>query len=382
MPVHGSATVVGIPKVGEYGTTVNMELAGRTWRATLADCPTVGLGDRIEVDGVGLPLREGSERFLLLHGVTGRLQVREAHLLEPGPRLWQYAASWRHSFSDLTAKWLPPESAALTQALCFDLNGELDPKTTDRLRQTGTIHVVSASGLHVFLIAASLMGLLSLLPIPRGAQVLLVGLLLTMYAGATGLSPPVVRAVLMSIVGLSAYLFRRERDALSALAFAGVIYLLWQPRQVYDPGFQLSFVTVGAMALFLHRRPKRHLAREKLEEALWVSWVAFLASTPLVAYHFGGVSLSALPANLLVALPVSVAVISAFLAQILGWILPALGVGILSCVTGPMSGAVLWLVEHLSGPGWYFEVPGFSAYLLPLFYGLLLLTWRQRIVHP
>jgi competence protein ComEC len=329
-------------------------------------------------------LREGSEKYLLLHGVTGRLQARRLEAVAPGPVWWRWADAWHQSFSTFCARWLPPEAAALTQALCVDLNGELDPATTDRLRQTGTIHIVSASGLHVFLLAFALMAGLSSLPIPRPIQVAVVAAVLTLYAGATGLNPPVVRAALMSIVGLSAYLLRRESDGLSALALSAVIYLLWQPRQVYDPGFQLSFVTVGAMALFLaDTEGKRHLALEYGLEAAKVSGVAFLASAPLVAYHFGTLSLSSLPANLLIALPASAAVVTAFAAHLTSYLVPALGVGLLTLGTGPMAGFVLWLTEHLADQPWSsVDMPGFSAYWLPLVYGLGLLMWRQRIKLP
>jgi len=382
--VSGNGTVVSAPRRGPVGTKFNLEMPDRTWEVQGEKIPDLSLGDEISVVGVGMPLREGSEQYLALHGVSGRLQAKRITFLTAGPWPWQIASSWRRSFEKLTQQSQPKEAAALTSALCFDLSGELSKETTDRLKETGTIHIVSASGLHVVVLAIAVIWVLSKAPIPRGVQIAILAAILILYAGATGLNPPIVRAALMSIFGQSAYLFRREKDALSGLAVAAVFYLVWQPRQVYDPGFQLSFITVGALAMFLHPiREESHRLKKSVIEASRLSFVAFIASAPLVAYHFGTLSLTALPSNLFVGGVASAVIVSAFVAQLLSLIWMPGAAFVMKVFAGSFSGWILWITEGLGGHAWSsVDVPGFSAYWLPVVYGLLLMTWRQRIVQP
>lgn len=231
------------------------------------------------------------------------------------------------------------------------------------------------------------MGALSWMPIPRGAQIIVLAGLLLVYALATGLNPPVVRSALMALVGLVAYKFRRESDPLSALALGAVLYLLWRPNAIYDIGFQLSFLTVGALILFLPPQREapataREFALRHSGDAIRLSWAAFVASAPLVAYHFGTVALLSLPANLLVAAVVPVLIVGGLVAHLASFLSMPLGVGLLQ-ILDPLAGWVLWSVDSLGQPKWAVaEVPGFWAGWLPLVYGLGLMTWRQRIVQP
>lgn len=382
--VDEEGTVVSVPRAGAYGSSFNFATPSRVWRATVKGVRAVRLGEELRLSGVGRPLREGSEAYLELHGVSGNLTVASMEVRASSPMLWRISAAWRESFGTFVHRWLPDEAAALTEAICFDMSSGLDPATTSGLRDSGTLHIVAASGLHVFLIAGALLGVLSAVALPRLWQIVLLAMVLAIYAGATGLSPAVVRASFMSVVGLSAYLFRREPDALSALALSGIAFLLWQPREIYDPGFQISFVTVGGIALFFHRerRGKSQLVRLLIDSAK-ISWVAFAASAPLLSYYFGTLSLVTLPGNMLIGVGASIGLVSALAAHMVSLVFPALGVGILTVVTGPMIGWVLWISQRLSGHVWStVGIPGFSAYWLPIVYGLLLLTWRQRIVQP
>jgi len=70
------------------------------------------------------------------------------------------------------------------------------------------------------------------------------------YAAAAGFHAPMLRSVTMVLVASFAYALRREPDALSALALAGVINLLVEPEAVSSLGFQLSYVAVAALLMF------------------------------------------------------------------------------------------------------------------------------------
>jgi hypothetical protein len=102
-----------------------------------------------------------------------------------------------------------------------------------------------------------------------------------------------------------------------------------------------------------------------------------------MAYYFGALSVVSLPASLLVSAAAGAAIVGAFAAYVVSFMIPSLGVGLLNVIAAPMAGWVLWVSDHLGGHSWSsVAVPAFSAYWLVLIYGLMLLTWRVRIVQP
>lgn len=385
--VKGDAWVASVPRSSEGRTTCEISVDGRLLSMTVPGHPDLVLGDALKVTGIAKPLKEETDRYLRTQGIEGRLSPVELTRVGRGPALFRFADSWRRSFTRFCERWMPAEAAALTEALSLNLDSSLDAQVRDRLKETGTVHIVSASGMHVFILAFAVAAALSILPVPRVVQLAVLGAILVLYAAATGLNPPVVRSGLMAMVGACAYFSRRERDVLSALALAAILYLLWRPNGVYDIGFQISFVTVGALALFAG--PTEHDGESwlagmwtKLKGAASVSWIASIASLPLIAYYYGTASLVSLPANLLVAPVVPVIVVGGLGAHLVSFLVPALGIGVISFVA-PFCGWLLFVVENLGGRSWsVVDVPAFSAYWIPITYGALLLTWREKIVQP
>ncbi|MDR3691369.1 MAG: ComEC/Rec2 family competence protein, partial [Fimbriimonas sp.] len=263
----------------------------------------------------------------------------------------------------------------------------VDPSDSRKLKQSGLIHIVTASGLQVFVLAFLLFQLLRFLPASRPAQIVVVASILCLYALAAGLNPAVVRASVMSILALSAHLFRREPDALSSLALAGIGYLLWNPHAVYSPGFALSFVTVACVALFFKRAPidlsdRRQLLLRWSNDFLCLSWVICVAALPLSAYYFGVVSAVSVLSNLLVAWCTPLLVGGSILTYVLSTVLPTVAAAISSHILGPLSQWVLTVLDWTGGEGSSLNLPPFSGYWLVLFYGALILTVRRRVVQP
>jgi competence protein ComEC len=188
-------------------------------------------------------------------------------------------------------------------------------------RISGTMHLFAVSGLHVGIVAGILTGVAALLRIPRHFAVILVVPAVLFYAVLTGLSPSAVRAALMLSALLSAYAFREKPRLLNSLGFACLIILLFETRQIFLPGFQLSFSVLLFLALFgttmrnAIARPFRidpflpksliSPLRHSLDRvsgafaaALAISLVAWLGSVGILAWHFQNVSTVGVIANL------------------------------------------------------------------------------------
>ncbi|HJP82770.1 MAG TPA: ComEC/Rec2 family competence protein [Fimbriimonadaceae bacterium] len=383
--VETQARIVSVPRIYPGQISYEIEDRGVKYSVTEPDSADRSIGDFVAIRGLAQPLREGTESYKLSHGVVGQFRPIEVKVLSTGPQWLRSAAELRKRFVGFSAKYLPADEARILDALCFNVEGGLDEDLTNALRATGTIHIISASGLHVLVIAAALEFLLNLWPIPRPIKIGLVLIALAFYAGAAGLQPPILRSVVLAATCLTAYLWRREADLLSALSLAAILYLIYDPRGIYDVGFQFSFVTVTAFCLFgsYHKAdystsPRRILSEVKV--TIQTSCLAYFATIPLTAFYFGTISIVAVPANLAVFLSASVLVIMGMVAFAASPFFPALSEWLSAWLLSP-------LVQFVEKTALMFgnlsisSIPtlSFNGYWLVLIYGALLLRAKEPI---
>src|SRR5207302_435477 len=185
----------------------------------------------------------------------------------------------------------------------------LTQEVSEPFMRTGTMHIFAISGLHIALIAGILVALLRVLQIPRAVCGWLVIPLIWSYTAATGWQPSAIRSTLMMSVIIVGWALRRPSDLLNSLAAAGFIILLWDPQQLFQASFQLSFFVVLSIALLLppieyirrrllqtdpllppELRPRwrRRLERpiHAVTTAFATSLAAWLGSLPLIAHYF------------------------------------------------------------------------------------------------
>ncbi len=223
--------------------------------------------------------------------------------------------------------------------------GEMNRQMT----RTGVAHFLSISGLHlgVFLgFVYFLCRLLSLTPRRAAAGVLVV---LAAYMLLAETRAPLLRSAVMAAAICLSVIFRRHLRPLNALALAAIILLAFDPLQLFQAGFQLSFTIVtglillhnparnllfgrffrrrGLMVFRDEQRAQRWLyykAADWLTHAITMCLIAYLMAGPLVAYHFGILSPYA-PLLTLLLFPLVVAVlVPGYLSVALAWPMPNL----------------------------------------------------------
>jgi len=143
-----------------------------------------------------------------------------------------------------------PHTAALLQATLLGETSGVQRRWTNDFRVTGTYHALVISGQHVSVLALTLLLILRLLRFRRVPALAVATLTSWLYAVISGFSSPVVRAAGgFTVFLIASYCFRKTR-VLNVLAFVGIIYLLFDPDQLFDPSFQLSFLSAAAIAAF------------------------------------------------------------------------------------------------------------------------------------
>src|SRR5205823_10023160 len=115
---------------------------------------------------------------------------------------------------------------------------------------TGTIHILTISGLHVGILAAGFFLLLRTGFVPRKVTLAATIALTIAYALLTDLQPPVVRATILVVVACLALWTGRASIGFNALAAAAIAVLVLNPAALFLAGPQLSFLAVATMIAF------------------------------------------------------------------------------------------------------------------------------------
>lgn len=278
-------------------------------------------GDELMISAsISLPPKENIpqsfdyRRFLIRKGISGTGYVPDGQWHPTGnhlPRfsLRQTALDCREVLLNIYRKTtLSPNETALLSALTLGYKEELSETVKESFAVSGASHILALSGLHVGFIY---MILLFFCGRKRSDSHLInflkiVFMLSTLWGFAfiTGLSPSVVRAVIMgSLVCLSFFTGNPAQtfNLLSAAAFGMLIY---NPSWLFDVGFQLSFTAVTAI-LFIHPWLFRQIkTSHRFTRYLWkltsVSIAAQIGTTPLVLFYFSRFATYSLLSNLLV----------------------------------------------------------------------------------
>src|SRR5215213_6027841 len=161
------------------------------------------------------------------------------------PVAWLYACRTRlqqHIDAHFAA-----ETAGVLDAALLGNRYNLLPAASERFREGGTFHVLVISGLHISFIGAVVFLMVRRLTRRRLLQFVFPAVIVWAYSIGVGGEASVVRAALMfTFAGLATILFRQSR-ALNALGGAALVLLVHNPKELFDPSFQLTFLSVLAI---------------------------------------------------------------------------------------------------------------------------------------
>jgi competence protein ComEC len=346
--------------------------------------------------------------FLAIGGVGYTLSPPSPTTIDAAPP-WDLTARatfnrLRQTIARRVTTVLPSETGAIATALITGERGGITAATNAAYRDSGLIHILSISGLHMAIMAGAMFFtarfVLSLFPalvlrfdIRKWAAV--AGALGALgYLLISGASPPAVRSFLMVLIMFTAILLDRPALALRNVALAALVMLVAMPESLIDVGFQMSFAAVAAL-IAGYEAWRDYRARDAAAPpAGWLWRVPLLFATGIIAstllasfsvapfgiYHFHQSQQYAILANLVAVPAVNIVVMPAALATLL-----AMPVGL---EAGPlvvmgygidfMTYVATWVAAL---PGAVIRVPAIPtvAFGLIVAGGAWLLLWRSRL---
>lgn len=253
----------------------------------------------------------------------------------------------------------------------------------DALARSGTIHILAVSGLHVGIVAFIIIVFLKIIRIPRKPRFIITMILLVFYAVLTGARPSIIRATTMILVLLLGYLIEREPDIYNSLSLAALIILGVNPNQVFDIGFQLSFVSVFSICWIspkiknlFPRKWFRNIFSRFFLMSFCVSSSAWLGTMGLVAYYFKILTPVAVLANMILVPFMMVIIAAGFSLVVAGGSL-----AFFASLIAPVCALLLALMFKLNVlliniPGAYLDLPLLPAYLVAIYYVMVFIAFR------
>ena len=281
----------------------------------------------------------------------------------------------------------PDPEASLLAGILLGVGTGMPRDLQQAFKDTGTTHIIAISGFNITIIAGLFISLFgNLFGKTRGAVAAVIGI--AIYTILVGADAAVVRAALMGGIGLLGRQIGRRQGGINSLLFVAVVMAIINPLVLWDVGFQLSFAATLGLILYANplaewfvRQASRVTSEENAKrlagpvgEYILFTLAAQLTTIPIMAYHFGRISLISFLANPFI-LPVQPAVmIVGGVALIFSLIYFPLG-KILAMLAWPFTTYTIRAVEFFDRLPQGVIVLGDFSLLFMLFCYAALLTW-------
>lgn len=424
---HRTCSPQGFSPIPEYDKTVftiqsGSVRSGQMWTpangrirvSVTGHLSDIEVGDEIELVGVcDLPNNDSAGRFNYRDFLHSRQVLSVMVIRSPdGVRRLndQCSVSFQRWLGDcqrkaqegLEKRFDNSREARLASAFLLGNRNDLPEGMVEQFQETGTIHLLIVSGLHVGILTATLQYIFCFLPFSDKVRYVLVSGLVLFYIALTGAQPPAIRAGVLCLTAASSFAFNQRSLSLNVLALSGIIVFLLNPSSVFQTGTQLSFLTVGAIIVLAPTSEKiaNQILPDKPEKSIGVvgrrrrkarkTVRGFIAASalsvmllgviaPLIATRFHVLSLFSVLLNLVLSVPIIISILTGMLAMAFSSFDSFFLFDFIANVSAKICQSSLWIMDGIvqTVHSWRwsrFWVTGLNEPLLIAFY-VILFVW-------
>lgn len=336
-------------------------------------------GRLYEPSGANTPEEFDFKAYLARQGSFAGLSAKYIDSLPNTDRpqfgLWQV----RQRIVNAQGRWLGQKGALVSAMVLGRRAVDLPYDLRDAFIEAGLAHTLAASGFHVALVLTLVLAMTQWQP--AKTQAIAGGIALLVYVGLTGLQPSVMRAALMgggAMVGLA---LERKVKPLACLGLAVFLLLLWNPRWIWDIGFQLSVTaTLGLMVMATALTKRLDWMPSGLAILLSVPIAAYVWTLPLQLYHFGIMPSYSIILNAIATPLVTVISLGGFISAMVSLVWPLAGSAISWLLAMPLQLLILLVNLFNQLPGNQISIGNISVWIVVIIYGLYgaITLWLAR----
>lgn len=277
----------------------------------------VKTGDRVKFSGEFVRVDPG-DRYRITRHLRGMIRVGGIKIEKATLISYKVAQAVNSDVSEIAGQFISQKHRALFSGMLLGDISSMDPKQKEDFKRSGLTHLVAVSGSNLAMIAVPIIILLTWVGLSRIYRFAIILSVIFLYAVATGLQAPVLRASIMTTLALYGIFFVGHKKGLFLISMAGIILLAWDPFLLENPGFLFSFAST--LGLIILMRPFEEYLRflpEMLSLPIATTLAAQVLVIPISSYYFGEISVVSFFANLVVTPLVPLITNSGLLAVVL-----------------------------------------------------------------
>jgi len=404
-PCHETALDVDVSSI--VGGEAARRVRGKVKVKIAAPNPGLHYGDRVQLIGelqapaaASNPSQFDYRTYLRRQGIRAVLYVSDAggaEVLHRAGGIRRLIAIVRGHLIGLINSGAGSGDSVLAAILAGAVE-ELSPETIASFRNSGAMHILAVSGLHVGIIAGTVWWIVQMIRLPPRARGLIIVAAVVFYTLLTGARTPAVRAAVMIVIATVGAIIGRRQITINSLALAAFVILLVSPCELYMVGFQLSFLAIfGILHFYVPIRNLLNRLKSPLEDlqaldeqSVWLrlrsvarrwgvppvsaSLAASIGVVPVIACIFNVVNVSGLVCNAVFVPFASLVVVAGFLTLVVQLPLSLIwgGASVLSIPAAVLAGGLEKLAYATTLlPVSYYYASAPPAWFLVAYYALL-----------
>ncbi|MBR3655132.1 MAG: ComEC family competence protein [Elusimicrobia bacterium] len=307
-------------------------------------------------------------------------------LIEKKPnKIKQISFKIKNGIEKRTDQYFKDPVSSILKSMIVGDKSSLDKDIKEDFINTGLIHILVISGLHIGFCAVIFMFCFKLSGLKLNHIYLLTIPALFFYVLLTGSNPPAIRAAIMASCILFSLMINREPLIYNALALSALIILIFNPQSLFTASFQLSFLaTFGLLYLYPKFSTCFGKIKNKFLNSVWdiicVTLSAQIALIPLLIFYFGKLSIVSFVLNLIIVPIIPIIIGLSFVFYISTFVSYYVALSV-SFILSYLLNFVLYVINYSAGLDYsvaYFAVPGISKILFYFFAIYVMLEIKNK----
>lgn len=276
------------------------------------------------------------------------------------------------------------QSESLLLALVLGHRANIDKETYNAFRKTGLLHFVCLSGMNFAMVIGFVWWVCKTAGLMKPGRAIVCTITAAVFLMVVPENAPALRAAVICFAFCASFIFRRNSNPFNSLALAAIVLLLIKPTGIFQPDWQLSFISV--LGILMLEKPIELFLREKipgwLSSAFAVSFSAWLSTAGIMLYHFYATQWLTSVWTVLVSPLIGLVSLLGYLKLVVVFFLPSVS-AVMGIIINRLSDLLIWIVKFLADLNIPEILTGkMNIAAILLFYGLIVFVFFFRLRNP